>query len=221
MTEEHKQKISMALKGKPRFYCREKNNPNYGGKYSNDPEIKKKYLRSVKERGQCWSDEIIKAHSEKMMGKSNWMRGRHHTQETIEKIRKHIVDDFSSGKRSLTKVMVSKPEREISELCKSIGFQIKMGYRIKSINKLYDIYLPEKNLIIEFNGDYWHMNPSKYKSTDYNKAVGLSAQKIWERDESKRMIAINNGYKICYVWESDYKKISNKKEWISNLTNQF
>lgn len=63
-----------------------------------------------------------------------------------------------------------------------------------------------KNKIIEFNGDYWHCNPRKYKSNYINKTTKISAKEIWERDEEKKKIANKFGYEVHYVWEMDYKK---------------
>jgi G:T-mismatch repair DNA endonuclease (very short patch repair protein) len=215
MTEEHKRKISEALKGKPHFYSRGKNNPNYGGKLINNPETKKKYLESVKIRGQGWNDVLIKQHADRMLGESNWMRGKHHSEETKQKIRNTILSGFASGKRTPNKTMVSKPEKDIAKLLTEMGHSIKMGVRIE--NNLYDILVIEKNLIIEFNGDYWHMNPLKYSSTSYNKACGMTAQEVWNRDKHKSEVAIKNGYKFRCIWENDYKKSNNKNDFLEKI----
>jgi hypothetical protein len=36
------------------------------------------------------------------------------------------------------------------------------NYIIES--KIFDVYLPQYNLLIEYNGDYWHCNPKKYNA---------------------------------------------------------
>ena len=195
------------------------NNPNYGGKYSHDPIVSKKYHVSVLKRGQSWSEKERKSHSLRMMGGSNWMRGKHHTEETKQKIREKILSDFSSGRRVLNKTMVSKAEKEIACMLSNMGYDVKMGVRIE--NRLYDIFVPEKNLILEFNGDYWHMNPRKYSPTSYNKASGMTAEKIWGRDEKKINIATNHGYKICCIWEDDYKSSNNKQELVSEVISRY
>ena len=59
--------------------------------------------------------------------------------------------------------------------------------------------------IIEFNGDYWHANPEKYKSTDLI-ANRQTAKDIWGKDKLKTKVAIDKGFQIMTVWESDYKK---------------
>ena len=51
---------------------------------------------------------------------------------------------------------VSKPEIEVQDFIKSLGFKIQVNVR-NVINPLeLDIYIPEKQIAIEFNGLYWH-----------------------------------------------------------------
>ena len=66
----------------------------------------------------------------------------------------------------------------------------------------YDFCLNKK--FIEFNGDYWHMNPKLYKATDINKTSKKTAQEIWDYDAKKKKCAEDCGYKILYIWESEY-----------------
>ena len=60
--------------------------------------------------------------------------------------------------------------------------------------------------IIEFNGDYWHANPTIYKSNEEIVMYGnsISVKAIWEADK-KRLQGIEKlGYKVFVVWESEY-----------------
>ena len=214
-TKEHKEKISDALMGINRPYQEKENNPNYGGKYTHDPMVYKKMCKAMKIRGQSWDENLKLQHSLRMKGESNWMRGKHHTEETKQKIREKMLSDFASGRRKLNKTMVSLPEKEIAKLLSDMGYNVKMGFRIS--NNLYDMFVPEKNLIIEFNGDYWHMNPSKYSSNSYNKACGMTADEIWKRDKNKMENVVNRGYKFCCIWENDYKKSNNKPEFLRKV----
>lgn len=68
----------------------------------------------------------------------------------------------------------------------------------------YDFCYRDK--IIEFNGDYWHMNPTKYKADHYSKQMKKTAAEIWEDDRIKKEVAERNGYKVFYIWEKDAKK---------------
>jgi hypothetical protein len=68
------------------------------------------------------------------------------------------------------------------------------------------------NKIIEFNGDYWHMNPKKYSANDeivsidgiYRRNVGNKATDIWKYDEMKLNGYKQLGYDVKVVWESEY-----------------
>jgi G:T-mismatch repair DNA endonuclease (very short patch repair protein) len=214
-TPDHKRKISASLTGVEKPYLLGENNPNFGRKCIRNLEVYKKFRESVKARGQGWNDSIMKKHSVTMSGESNWMRGRHHTEETKQKIREKILSDLASGKRKPTRTMVSMPEKEIAAYLCSMGYNVRMGFRVE--NKLYDIFVPDKMLIIEFNGDYWHMNPKKYLSSDYNKTAHMTADEIWNRDKNKKHIAIKNGYGICYIWEDDYKRAEDKIDFLKSI----
>jgi len=76
----------------------------------------------------------------------------------------------------------------------------------------YDCYIPEKHLIIEFNGDLFHANPELFTETDtpnpYNK--DLTAKEIWEFDKMKNDFITKNGYNLKIVWEADYHDNPNK-----------
>lgn len=88
---------------------------------------------------------------------------------------------------------------------------------------LYDLVLtnPTK-LLIEFNGDFWHANPKRYKSTDilnFPKQVGKTAEELWDKDAKKMSDAEKCGFVVKTVWESDFndapeKVIEECKEWI-------
>lgn len=76
------------------------------------------------------------------------------------------------------------------------------------INKnSYDIRISGTNLIIEVNGDFWHANPLIYKDDDilphpFGKVI---AKDLWMKDENKKILAENKGYKIIYIWEKEIK----------------
>jgi len=70
----------------------------------------------------------------------------------------------------------------------------------------YDFVLKDKKKVIEFNGDYWHCNPNKYKSDFFNKRKQMHACEIWNYDLYKINNARKLGYDVLVIWESDYKK---------------
>lgn len=78
----------------------------------------------------------------------------------------------------------------------------------------YDFCL--KNKIIEFNGDYYHMNPTLYENNSYNKLKKKFAYEIWNYDEEKIKVAKDKGYQIFVVWEHDFLK--NQEELFKNIS---
>lgn len=76
-------------------------------------------------------------------------------------------------------------------------------------SKNYD-FLINNNIILEVQGDYWHGNPIKYKPTDI--IVGpyktITVAEVWDKDEKKKQLAIDKGYKIVYIWENEMRKLS-------------
>lgn len=68
----------------------------------------------------------------------------------------------------------------------------------------YDMVDTNNKLIIEYYGDYWHANPKKYASDFIVKQSGMTAKEIWEHDQIKNLTAMNRGFKVIIVWESDY-----------------
>lgn len=69
------------------------------------------------------------------------------------------------------------------------------------------------NKIIEFNGDFWHANPSLYAPNDELRFPGgrgqmkiVTASSIWEKDSERISALCGRGYDVLVVWEHDYKK---------------
>lgn len=96
---------------------------------------------------------------------------------------------------------------------KSILDDIGITYLSNSIinNKSFDIVVDNK--IIEIQGDFWHANPSKYKQDDILNFPGkkVIAKDLWKKDEDKKIMIENLGYKIFYLWESDINRMSDKE----------
>lgn len=74
----------------------------------------------------------------------------------------------------------------------------------------YDFTVPDLNLIIEFNGDYWHANPTLYNETFVHPVLNRTAKEIWDKDDIKIRVAKDNGYDVLIIWEKDYQDDPNK-----------
>lgn len=101
------------------------------------------------------------------------------------------------------KICVSKSEKELRDVL-ACDSQLRIDRKDNNTYYIYDLYNERK--IIEYNGDYWHCNPNKYKEDYFNTQLGMTAAQKWEEDDMKSALAISLGYDIKIVWESDYRK---------------
>ena len=93
-------------------------------------------------------------------------------------------------------------------ICKRICINrpLKEKYMTDKDGNHYAYDFCHNKKIIEFNGDYWHMNPKIYKANDINKTKKMTAQEIWDFDKRKMECAEEHGYKVLYIWESEYNE---------------
>ncbi len=81
-----------------------------------------------------------------------------------------------------------------------------------------DIFVPSMNLVIEADGDFFHMNPNKFSPEDKIFKNGITAKEKWEIDNSRTKQLIEKGYKVIRIWENEiismdikeFKNILNK-----------
>ena len=81
---------------------------------------------------------------------------------------------------------------------------------------LYDFTDIKNKRIIEFHGDMFHGNPNKYKADDYPHPFRktITAQEMWNKDKRKLDVALEEGYKVLVIWDSEYRW-GNKQEIIN------
>jgi len=140
-----------------------------------------------------------------------------------ERLRKSMLSDEGQQKAHQNKkgYNSSKLETRIEEILKENNITYTSQFIIKKNKKrrFYDFYLNEYKIIIEVNGDYWHANPKIYKPNDIiHYCFGMKkAKEIWKRDEEKRLIAENKGYKVIYIWEKELNELKNNKKILEHL----
>lgn len=86
---------------------------------------------------------------------------------------------------------ISYPEFQIHQFLDSLNIEYKVSDRKLVNRKEIDIYIPGKNIAIEFNGIYWHSTRFKSKYYHYN----------------KRRILADKNILLIDVWED---------EWLTN-----
>lgn len=109
--------------------------------------------------------------------------------------------------------------------CKSCGSEISVSkleikwldsLNIKSENRQYKIgkyivdgYDPLTNTVYEFNGDFWHGNPSTHNPNDINPLTNSTFGYLYKKTLNKENCLIKKGFNIVSIWESEYKKLNN------------
>jgi G:T-mismatch repair DNA endonuclease (very short patch repair protein)/endogenous inhibitor of DNA gyrase (YacG/DUF329 family) len=129
-------------------------------------------------------------------GEANPFYGKKHTKESLIKMTKTLTENprkFSSS---------SKPEKKIEKILKDMNFNVVRTFKVGEY--ICDIFVPEFNLIIEYNGDYWHCNPNKYNKDYLHPHKKKTSSEIWEDDRIRVDNIINYGYTLEVVWESDF-----------------
>jgi hypothetical protein len=175
-------------------------NPFYGKKHSQKTKNKISKSRKGKATGEnnSMSNPIWKNKARQNL-KSKWDNGE------MEHVREIMSNKLKETRKlgKIKSVIRSKKEKEIIKEIKNLGYQVNHSLKIGT--KICDVYIPKLNLIIEYNGDYWHCNPKKYKEDYYHQIKGKTAKELWEYDKDKIDLIKNSGYNLEIVWESDLK----------------
>lgn len=92
---------------------------------------------------------------------------------------------------------VSNAEIEFfGKLSEILGLKIERGYKISNYYHEFDGYIKELNLLVEFDGDYWHGNPLLY---DLTPRMRSQRYKDWQHN----VIAIKMNYNLLRVYQSE------------------
>ncbi len=100
---------------------------------------------------------------------------------------------------------ISKPETKwLDEL--SIPNEYRQ-YPITINNTRYKVdgFDLVSNTIYEFLGDFWHGNPKKFDPLDIHPLIQKTYGKLYKTAMNKIRLFEQNGYKVNYIRESDYK----------------
>lgn len=111
------------------------------------PEWQKRKI-SLSEKGKIVSDETRKKISE------NTMKAMQ-SEEIREKCRKGAANAFKTGFRK------TSIEVKVEEQLEEYGIKYIQQKPINNNKFVLDFYLPEYQLVVECNGDYWHSLPHK------------------------------------------------------------
>lgn len=175
-----------------------------------NPFYGKKHKKNTKNR-------ISNSRKGKATGKNNSMSNPKHKKRAsenlkrkwdsgeMEHVRKKMSETMKKTIRSgkIKSINKSKAEDEIKKIIENIGYNVIGSFRVDT--KICDIYIPLLNLIIEYNGDYWHCNPTKYPKDYYNSKKSKYAWEIWNYDKLKVDLIKSYNYNLEVIWESEFK----------------
>lgn len=91
----------------------------------------------------------------------------------------------------------TKPERKVRDALDQLGIQYVAEKRFKTY--LVDFFLPDHDIALEVDGDYWHTLPSSK-----------------DRDARKDKFLCRKGYRVVRIWESEI----NTAECVTTLVAQ-
>lgn len=85
-----------------------------------------------------------------------------------------------------------------------LGVHYIYQFKAEEIGRYFDFYLPQENLIIEVDGDYWHgygvLHEDKNRTQRHTEWV----------DKEKDLWAASHGIPVLRIWEHDINKDPNK-----------
>jgi hypothetical protein len=157
---------------------------------------------------------FIKKYGE-VIGKEKWNNKVNSWQNTMlekpdsEKIEINLKRAYKNGSVSKGETALMNDLKSLLNDSDNVKSQLILHIPNSSNFFKYDIVYKDK--IIEYNGDIWHANPVLFDSDDIPKFPKntRTAKEIWEKDLKKEKIALDEGYKVLVIWESDYHNNKN------------
>jgi hypothetical protein len=188
------------------------------------PKIKKKISKTIEEkygvnwfleRGLHYSavtitmeekfgvDNLFKSHEWQMENFKNLSVGVSKVEiEFIEYINS-LIKEFYPKYHKYSEYFNSKKHRE-----GVYDYENKKTYNPDFINKKLKIF-------IEFNGDYWHCNPTFFDENYFNTQKMMTAKEVWGKDlNRKKAIEKITNCQGLIVWENDWCKNKSKTQEI-------
>jgi very-short-patch-repair endonuclease len=128
------------------------------------------------------------------VGREAWNKGKTgiYSLETIEKIRRATLLQMSEHRIKKTEC-----EKVMESILQEL--EIKYIYSFVIQHKQYDFLLINYNVIIEYDGDYWHGNLSIDKFSNLSEMQLLNQA----NDIYKNILAQTFGYFIFRFWENE------------------
>jgi len=199
VSEESKREISKSNKGRKRSEESKGKMSKSQKKLWANPKHKKRMSELAK--------RYFAEHPEAIKRMSEFAKNMMSIPENRERVRQYILKQYDSG--SFPKQVDTKPERQIKEELIKRGYVegINFVHQYKFMDKfMCDFCFPNKKVIVEVDGDFWHANPKRYPERS---KMHKHQIKGINRDKSKNAYIgkVDNGsWKLIRLWESDIKR---------------
>ena len=182
----------------------------YKGWWENDNQETKDKIESIKE----------KLRNDKERGRkiSNSLKGKIPTIEHRNNLSKSQIDRFknnpnliknlSEGRIKYLKRKVKNKtllEENFEKILISLNIEFLYQYEFK--HKFFDYYITNKNILIEVDGDFFHVNPNSKHNFIKFKTQELTVK----NDKVKNLICEEDNIKLLRYWEKD---INERPEWV-------
>lgn len=161
-------------------------------------EYRSQLTKTIRECEWCHQDFICNQSERKrfcsMKCQSMWQKYVFQDEKHKEISRTRTINMLKNG-NNMNKF--SKPHQKISNLLNENNIEFQNEVRIN--NFLIDIVVDNK-CCVEIMGDYWHMNPLKYKTPNNQQERGIY------RDTLKYKYFLYNNIPLLCIWECDVNK---------------
>lgn len=125
-------------------------------------------------------------------------------EEALEILAKRHTRSYTSeAERCFVNMLEERLGKPIKYTIKTQQYCIWNNYL--NAPNFYDVTCTSRKKIIEFHGDYWHCNPSKYDKDFVHLHAKTTAGEIWKRDLLKRQAALDKGFSFKIVWWSEFE----------------
>jgi G:T-mismatch repair DNA endonuclease (very short patch repair protein) len=151
--------------------------------------------------------KLTEEHKAKLR-KTRIRKGIPHSEETKRKLSQITKSQWKNGIHKPK--FKSKGQLEMIEILQKFGFYVKDEHNVGG--RPFDAFVKSKNLLIEFNGTFWHRDPrvEKYK-------IDPMSQSIWNHDKEKIDNARKLGYDVKVIWQMDWESCKDKESYIREL----
>lgn len=211
------------------------NNPFYGKTHSKKTKeiLKNKCAEATK---KLWEDETYRnkvitnatgiKRSDEFKKNQSINALKQFKNESQRKIRvEKMKENWEKGlitKNHHDSINVSKQEKEFINMLTENGFDIShknFTYVDKITNRkrflIPDGIYEEGKIILEYNGSFWHADPTRGYNENDIIHHDITAKEIWKRDEEKYNIYKSNGYNVFVAWSDQY--LNNKEKCLEEF----